>query len=312
MCRYPKTGVPLTAVRRHGARAAISSRAVNCARPNHVDGSGIATWPGKTDPHGKVSDPCIRVPDHRAGSRTLADTDRTPRTGPGPLCVRSGPPSAGSRDPGTKNTQALIKARWGPKPTRVQTIPCTLLLPAQAETRCCHVAYCPWHKPAGGAWRKASGPRGAAFIADKARHLSIPLAGDVPSRHLMSPATPLAGDVPPQHLICPVHSADGRRLGHPAGGVPVHSIGRQCARAAAYAILIITRTLPRKQRRISIPYALWTLWRSEILWATQALDTSILFPPFCPWAHVSGLSTLVRAPFSYKRGGTQRKRVKHT
>jgi hypothetical protein len=27
-----------------------------------------------------------------------------------------------------------------------------------------------------------------AFIADKARRLSIPLEGDVPSRHLMSPA----------------------------------------------------------------------------------------------------------------------------
>jgi hypothetical protein len=77
MCQYPKTRVPLTAVRRHGARAAISSRAVNCARPHHVDGFGIATWPGKTDPHGKVSDPCIRVPNHRAGSRTSADTNRT-------------------------------------------------------------------------------------------------------------------------------------------------------------------------------------------------------------------------------------------
>jgi hypothetical protein len=40
-----------------------------------------------------------------------------------------------------------------------------------------------------------------------------------------------------------VHSADGWRLGHPAGGVPVHSSSRQYARAAAYAVLIITRTL---------------------------------------------------------------------
>jgi hypothetical protein len=68
--------------------------------------------------------------------------------------------------------------------------------------------------------------RGAAFIADKARRLSIPLVGDVPPRHLMSPATPLAGDVSPHHLMCPVHSADGRRPGHPAGDVPVHSVGR--------------------------------------------------------------------------------------
>jgi hypothetical protein len=96
--------------------------------------------------------------------------------------------------------------------------------------------------------------------------------------------------------MCPVHSADGRRPGHPAGGVPVHSVGRQYARAAAYTMLIITRTLPRKQRRIPIPYALWTLWRSEIFWVTLALDTSILFPPFYPWARMSGLSTLVCAP----------------
>jgi hypothetical protein len=31
-----------------------------------------------------------------------------------------------------------------------------------------------------------------AFIADKARRLSVPLTGDVPPRHLMSPAIPLA------------------------------------------------------------------------------------------------------------------------
>jgi hypothetical protein len=30
--------------------------------------------------------------------------------------------------------------------------------------------------------------------------------------------------------------------------------------------------------------------------------------PLCPWAHMSGLSTLVRAPLSYKREGTRRYR----
>jgi hypothetical protein len=38
---------------------------------------------------------------------------RTFRMGSEPLCVGSGPLSAGSRDSGTKNTQALIKARRG-------------------------------------------------------------------------------------------------------------------------------------------------------------------------------------------------------
>jgi hypothetical protein len=55
-------------------------------------------------------------------------------------------------------------------------------------------------------------------------------------------STPLTSNVPPQHLMCPVHSADGRRPGHPAGGVPVRSGGRQYARAAAYTVLIITHT----------------------------------------------------------------------
>jgi hypothetical protein len=79
--------------------------------------------------------------------------------------------------------------------------------------------------------------------------------------------------------MCPVHSADGRRPGHLAGGVPVHSIGGQYARAAAYTMLIMTRALPRRQRGISILYALRTLWRSEITLALQAVVTSFHFAP---------------------------------
>jgi hypothetical protein len=59
-------------------------------------------------------------------------------------------------------------------------------------------------------------------------------------------STPLAGDVPPQHLMCPVHSAGRRRPGRPTGGVPVHSVGWQYARAVECTVLIITRTLPGK------------------------------------------------------------------
>jgi hypothetical protein len=129
--------------------------------------------------------------------------------------------------------------------------------------------------------------------------------GDVPPRHLMSPATPLPGDVPPQHLMCQVHSADRRRLGHPAGGVPVHSVGRQHARAAAYTMLIITRTLPKKQHKISIPYALWTLWRSEIFWATLTLILLYYSLRFALGPACRGSTPLYVPPFSYKRGGTQ-------
>jgi hypothetical protein len=49
-------------------------------------------------------------------------------------------------------------------PTRLQTLssgtrtyPHTFLLPAQAETRCRHVAHCAPHKPTGETWHDASG-----------------------------------------------------------------------------------------------------------------------------------------------------------
>jgi hypothetical protein len=82
-----------------------------------------------------------------------------------------------------------------------------------------------------------------AFIAEEARRLSN---WQVMCRLSIkyAPSTPLTSDVPPQHLMCPVHSADGRRPGHPAGGVPVRSGGRQYSRAAAYTMLITIHTRP--------------------------------------------------------------------
>jgi hypothetical protein len=70
----------------------------------------------------------------------------------------------------------------------------------------------------------------SALIVEKTCHLS----------------TLLTGDVPPQHLMCPIHSAGRRRQGHPADGVPVQSIVKQCARAARRTVLIIpyTRSFP--------------------------------------------------------------------
>jgi hypothetical protein len=103
--------------------------------------------------------------------------------------------------------------------------------------------------------------------------------------------------------MCHVHSADGRRPGHPAGGVPIHSVGRQYAHAAAYTMLIITHVLPRKQRGISILYALRTLWRSEITLALQAVVTSF---HFAPGPTCRGSISLYVPPLSYKREGTRR------
>jgi hypothetical protein len=99
------------------------------------------------------------------------------------------------------------------------------------------------------------GHASSAFIMDKARRLSIPLAGNVP----------------PHHLMCLVHSADGRRPGHPAGGVPVHSVGRQYTRAAGYTVLIMARALPRKR-----PRDINTIWTTDIMALGDLLgDTSI-------------------------------------
>jgi hypothetical protein len=123
LCRYPETGVPLTTVRRRYTRAATSSHVVNSTLLHHVDGSGVATWLGRTiyskmptvglDPHGKVSDPCTCRSDLRARSRTPAGATRTPEIGPRPLCVGSGLPTAESRDSGTENTQTLLRQGSG-------------------------------------------------------------------------------------------------------------------------------------------------------------------------------------------------------
>jgi hypothetical protein len=88
-------------------------------------------------------------------------------------------------------------------------------------------------------------PLGHAFIAEEARRLSSwQVMCRLNIKYALS--TPLTSDVPPQHLMCPVHSADERRPGHPAGGVPVRSGGRKYSHAAAYTVLIITHTLPVK------------------------------------------------------------------
>jgi hypothetical protein len=89
------------------------------------------------------------------------------------------------------------------------------------------------------------GRAASAFIAEETRRLST---WQVMCHHNIKYAlsTPLTSDVSFQHLMCPVHSADGRWVGHTAGGVPVRSGGRQYARAAAYTVLIITRMLPMK------------------------------------------------------------------
>jgi hypothetical protein len=119
---------------------------------------------------------------------------------------------------------------------------------------------------------------------------------------------PLAGDVPPPHLMRHVHSAGRRRPVHSAGGVPVHSTGRQYAHTAACTMLIITRALLRKQ-----PSHINTAWTTDIMApgdcsSVLALDTSIMYSlRFAPRPTCRGSASLyVPPPLSYKREGTRR------
>jgi hypothetical protein len=110
--------------------------------------------------------------------------------------------------------------------------------------------------------------------------------------------------------MCPVHSADGRRPGHPTGGVSVHSVGRQYARAAAYTVLIMARALLRKQ-----PRDINTIWTTDIMALGDLLgDTSIgsfymYSLRFAPRPTCRGPAPLYVPPLSYEREGTRRYKV---
>jgi hypothetical protein len=136
----------------------------------------------------------------------------------------------------------------------------------------------------------------SAFNEDKARRLSIPLAGGVPPLHLLRPVHSAgrqqlsilpAGGVPPLHLLRPVHST---------GSVPVHSIGRRHDHTVVCTTLIITRTLLRKQ-----PPHINTVWTTDIMAPGDCSGVTCfsysynVFLPLCSWAHMSGLSILVCA-----------------
>jgi hypothetical protein len=135
----------------------------------------------------------------------------------GPLRIRSGPPIARSQDRGYPG---LCK---GPVLTRVRVLSYALALPAQAETRCCHVACSRDVSQRAEPDVRPLGHAVSTFIMERTRRLS----------------TLLTGDVPPQHLMHPVHSAGRRRQGHPADGAPVQSIVKQCTRAVRRIVSII-------------------------------------------------------------------------
>jgi hypothetical protein len=142
------------------------------------------------DPHRKVPDPRTYGPDLRIRSRTSTGV-------PGPLERVPNPPVQGPGHsqqcpgiPGQRIHRPWSRSGGAPEPTRVWTIPRTLPLPAQAETRCCRVPTAHDINQRAEPDVRLLGHASFAFIADKTRRLT--------------------GDVPPRHLMSHVHSTDRR------------------------------------------------------------------------------------------------------
>jgi hypothetical protein len=145
-----------------------------------------------TPPHGRVR--CHHVSRESDILGGITSESGPPWEGTGPLYIRYGPSSlvqdlhVCEPDPWNRIWTPLYGVRaahsgvpgfqgrtypglnqdpgGGPVPTRVQTwsggirtLTYTLLLPAQAETRCYRVAYCAQRKPTGRTWHEASGLR---------------------------------------------------------------------------------------------------------------------------------------------------------
>ena len=116
-------------------------------------------------------------------------------------------------------------------------------------------------------------------------------------------STLLTGDVPPQNLMRPVRSAGRRRQGHPADGVPVQSIVKQCARAIRRTVLTIpyTRSFPctpiLRRSRMS--------GHKKIAPAAN-ICSSKCYICYVPGPTCRGSVPLCMPPFSYKRGGMRR------
>jgi hypothetical protein len=154
-----------------------------------MGGSGAATCPERVtyseastvspDPMGKCRTPVYTVQASKFGPRP-------PRVRTGPLEWDPNPPygvwAAHSGVPGFQDRTYLGLNQdpgGGLELTRVQTqsggirtLSHTLLLPAQTETRCCHVAYYARRKPTSGAWHKASGLRASLHLL-RIRRVSV-------------------------------------------------------------------------------------------------------------------------------------------
>jgi hypothetical protein len=248
-----------------------------------VDGSRAATWPGKTisskvstvgsgpqhirtEPPARVQDLRGYRPDPRDGSRTSLCRVRD---------TLSRVPGFWDKEyPGLNQGQAGVGGRHVSGPYHVHFRSPLRRRPNAAT----------WHIVCDVSQRaepdvRPLGRAVSAFIAEKTRRLTIPLTGDVPS----------------QHLMCLVHSAGRRRPGHPAGGVLVQSIAKQYARVARCTVTIITCTSPGRLPLHAKATQIADIRAQEDCSSNEYQLLQILHL-LCPWARMSGLSTLVRAP----------------
>jgi hypothetical protein len=101
----------------------------------------------------------------------------------------------------------------------------------------------------------------------------------------------------------PVPSAGRRCQGHPAGGAPAGSAGKQCARAEKCAILIFSsaRSFPCTPSIRRSP----ALGHKKIASATD-IRGSKHYILYVPGPTCWGLVLLCMPPFNYKRGGMRR------
>jgi hypothetical protein len=137
----------------------------------------------------------------------------------------------------------------------------------------------------------------SAFIVEKTRRLT----------------TPLTSDVPFQHLKCPVHSAGRRRLGHPAGGVPVHPIAKQYAHAARCTVpvhhhsYIARESSPARQCYTDRGYQ-----GARKIALGMGTSHSKYYIRYVPRPTCRGSTPMYVPPLDYKREGTQRYRLIQT
>jgi hypothetical protein len=130
----------------------------------------------------------------------------------------------------------------------------------------------------------------SAFIEDKARRLSIPLAGSVP----------------PLHLLRPIHSAGGDLSILQAACLPIPLAGSTSILPRAPRSSLLAR-YQGSSRHISILCGLRTSWRPEIAQALLALVTPTMYSfHYAPRPTCRGSASLYVPPLSYKKEGTQR------